>query len=124
SQHVTTRPPSATPPSFPSAQFDSGSGTSDVLETVCQQGLVEGLFPKIEGVENFFVLYDDPSRTSYKRYNWKAESPSESIWLVDPKREPTPLEDDEESLIVQSFKKSTWFPRLIVPAEVRDKLTK
>lgn len=73
-------------------------------------------------VAQYFVIYDDPARTSYKRYDWSAESAEESIWLLGSGKPARPLEDDEESTIVQAFRSRRYFPRLIVPARVRDEL--
>jgi HD superfamily phosphohydrolase len=67
----------------------------------------------------YFVAYDEPSRTSYKTYDWRPESSDDSIWLVEDDGQEHPLEADEDSTIVQAFKNKRYFPRLIVPPEVR-----
>ena len=97
-------------------------GTQAIVERA--RGLVAKMYPKAPEAVDHFVLYDDPIRTSYKRYDWKSESGDESIWLVGRGKKETPLEDDDESTIIQSFKSKRYFPRLIVPREVRDELVK
>ncbi|MCB8821924.1 HD domain-containing protein [Microvirga rosea] len=72
---------------------------------------------------DYFVMYDEPSRTSYKTYDWKPESSEDSIWLVGGGKNAVPLEADNESTIIQAFKNRRYFPRMIVPPEVRDSLT-
>lgn len=86
--------------------------------------LVARMYPDAPEAVEHFVLYDEPSRTSYKRYDWKSESRDESIWLVGRGKKEAPLEDDDDSTIIQSFKSKRYFPRLIVPSEVRQKLLK
>jgi HD superfamily phosphohydrolase len=71
---------------------------------------------------DYFVAYDEPDRTSYKIYDWRAESADDSIWLVEDSGEEHPLESDHESTIVQAFKNKRYFPRLIVPEPVRERL--
>jgi HD superfamily phosphohydrolase len=73
-------------------------------------------------VVDYFVAYDGPERTSYKIYDWRPESADDSIWLVDDSGEEHPLEGDHDSTIVQAFKNKRYFPRLIVPEGVRDRL--
>ena len=73
----------------------------------------------------YLVAMDEPERTSYKIYDWKPESPDESIWLVNEMAGPgNPLENDVDSTIVHAFRAKRYFPRLIVPKEVRDALRK
>ncbi|WP_157944572.1 HD domain-containing protein [Mangrovicella endophytica] len=67
-----------------------------------------------------YVAVDDPSRTSYKGYNYTPESPDESIWLTGGGERDLPLEDVSNSAIVNAFKQKTYFPRLVVLPEVRD----
>ena len=75
-----------------------------------------------EAVE-YLVALDEPERTSYKIYDWKPESADESIWLINEMAGPgNPLENDDDSTIVQAFRAKRYFPRLIVPKEVRDAL--
>ncbi|NWG26338.1 MAG: HD domain-containing protein [Pseudorhodoplanes sp.] len=83
------------------------------------------LYPEAEGwhsSQEHFVRYDDPTRTSYKVYDWRPESTADSIWLVAEDGSATPLENDEKSPIVQAFKGKRYFDRIIVPPEVRRKL--
>lgn len=35
-----------------------------------------------EELVSYYLLLDDPDRTSYKRYDWKTESRRDSIWMV------------------------------------------
>lgn len=79
-------------------------------------------YPGCPDAAEYFVLYDDPNRTSYKRYDWNPESAGESIWLVGEGADPCPLEDEASSTIAQSFKAARYFPRLVVPPSVRDAL--
>jgi uncharacterized protein len=78
-----------------------------------------------DDVAEYFVAIDEPERTSYKIYDWKPESADDSIWLInETTRQGNPLESDDESTIVQAFRAKRYFPRLIIPEEVRDALTK
>ncbi len=86
--------------------------------------LTKSMYKNIEGAENHLVAFDSPTRTSYKRYNWKPESDSESIWLLDGNGGPLPLEDFEGSPIIQSFRKGVWPTRLFVMPDVREALIK
>jgi HD superfamily phosphohydrolase len=70
----------------------------------------------------FYVLVDEPERTSYKQYDWRTEEPDESIWIVGMPTPPTPVEKYASSKIVQGLKDTRYFPRLIVIDEVRKKL--
>jgi uncharacterized protein len=86
--------------------------------------LVRKLYPSIPDAADYFVLTDDPSRISYKGYDFKPESHDESIWLVGKGKQPTPLENDSDSHIIQAFKSKRFFSRLYMPAEIREELTK
>jgi len=77
---------------------------------------------KSDEAAHHFVLVDEPSRTSYKTYDWRAEAVDESIWLVGGIKPPTPLEADDESTIVSAFRNKRYFPRIVVLPEVRDRL--
>lgn len=70
----------------------------------------------------YYVALDEPSRTSYKGYDFNPDSPDESIWLTGSGKIDRPLEDDPDSVIVKALKGKTYFPRLIVLSEVREKL--
>lgn len=98
--------------------------TSKFLES---QALVEKarrLTGEIYGAENidYYVMTDEPSRTSYKGYDWRPDTPDELIWLIGGDREPCPLEDEEENAIVRAFKVRKHFQRLVLPGEIRDRL--
>jgi uncharacterized protein len=71
-----------------------------------------------------FVIIDEPQRTSYKRYDWRAAVPDESIWLVGGPRKPSPIEEEDKSKIITALKDTKYFQRLVFPAEIRDKLQK
>jgi hypothetical protein len=71
---------------------------------------------------HFYVLVDQPERTSYKQYDWRTEQPDESIWIVESPHKATPVEKYESSRIVQGLKETNYFSRLIVTDEVRKKL--
>jgi hypothetical protein len=69
---------------------------------------------------DLYVIVDEPERTSYRTYSWNPESTLDSIWLVGPRIQPHPIEMDEGSRIIEGLKRTRFFPRLIVPREVRD----
>jgi hypothetical protein len=71
---------------------------------------------------DFYVYDDEPSRTSYKTYDWKADSANESIWIIEEGGKAHPLEDFGRSKIVQGIKDARYFPRLMMPKEVRELL--
>ena len=69
-----------------------------------------------------YVVIDEPKRTSYKWYNWREEDRvDESIWIVGLDK-PQPIESYKRSRIVQGLKETQYLPRLLVTAEVRDRL--
>ncbi|NKL23488.1 HD domain-containing protein [Rhizobium leguminosarum] len=82
------------------------------------------LTAKIVGHEiaPYYVALDEPSRTSYKGYDFNPDSPDESIWLTGAGKRDRPLEDDPDSVIVKALRGKTYFPRLIVLSDVREKL--
>ena len=71
---------------------------------------------------SYYVSVDEPDRTSYKRYDWRSESPDESIWLIGEGRDPKPIEENPQSKIVSALKETKYFHRLVFPAEIRAKL--
>lgn len=71
---------------------------------------------------NYYVSVDEPSRTSYKRYNFKPDGASESIWIMGDKREAKPIEEDEGTKLVPALIDAYHAHRLIYPEEIRDKL--
>lgn len=83
-----------------------------------------GMTAKFVGEEfaSYYVALDEPSRTSYKGYDFNPDSPDESIWLTGAGKRDRPLEDDPDSVIVKALKGKTYFPRLIILPEVRDLL--
>jgi uncharacterized protein len=81
------------------------------------------LYPSLgDEVVTHFVMVDEPNRTSYKTYDWKAEAADESIWLIGGSKPSRPLEGDDESTIVNAFRNKRYFPRIIVLPQVRDRL--
>lgn len=71
---------------------------------------------------DYYVCQDDPSRTSYKTYDWRPDSANDSIWINE-KGLVRPLEDHGRSNIVQALKDKWYFPRLMVPKEIRPHLS-
>lgn len=82
------------------------------------------LFPNVPDAEEYFVTVDDPSRVSYKGYDWGNEAADESVWLTGGGKKELPLEAKGESAIVDALRGRMYLPRLIVPSVVREKLTK
>lgn len=70
----------------------------------------------------YYVVVDTPDRTSYKIYDWRSESPDESIWLTGDDRDPKPVEEDPQSTIVAGLKATRYFQRLVFPEEIREAL--
>ena len=88
------------------------------------QGIATEMYPEVKDAARRFVMWDSPDRTSYKFYDWKPERPSESIWLVGGSKPEMPIEADGESTIIGALRDRRKFDRLIMPEEVRKKLTK
>lgn len=63
----------------------------------------------------YYVQIDEPSRVSYKRYDWLAERPDESIFMTGGGQKPLPIEEDKASVIVPALKQARSFHRLILP---------
>ena len=95
---------------------------TDELRDKARALAIERLDHVDESNVTYYVGIDQPERTSYKRYDWRAESSEESIWMIGEGREPCPIEDDDSSRIVAGLKETRYFPRLIVPEEIRDEL--
>jgi hypothetical protein len=70
----------------------------------------------------FYVFLDEPDRTSYKRYDWRSESPDESIFLAMDGGKGTPIEENPHSKIVAALKETKYFHRLIIPEEIKASL--
>lgn len=96
--------------------------TSSMLEQAKE--LTSALMPDTEHAADYYVMYDDSKRTSYKTYNWKPDAPNESIWLTGGGKEDRPIESDDESGLISALRNVRRFDRLIVLDEVRDKLLK
>lgn len=71
---------------------------------------------------DYYVCPDYPQRTSYKTYDWKPDSANDSIWIIEDTGKAEPLEDHGRSRIVQGLKETKYFPRLVMPKEVRELL--
>ena len=71
---------------------------------------------------DYYVMIDEPSRTSYKSYNWSPESADDSIWLIGKGKEPRPIEAERERSVLEGLRQQRYFSRLIVPDVVRDAL--
>ena len=71
---------------------------------------------------DYYVQIDEPSRVSYKRYDWLAERPDESIFMTGGGRKPLPIEEDTGSAIVPALKATRYFHRLILPDFARDEM--
>ena len=71
----------------------------------------------------YYVSVDEPSRTSYRRYNFKPnEGAAESIWIMGDKRDPKPIEEEEGTKLVPALINAYHAHRLIYPEEIRDEL--
>lgn len=81
-------------------------------------------FSDLSDAGAYLVAIDEPSRTSYKGYDFGRDAFDESIWLTGDGKADRPLEDTDESKIVSALKQVRYFPRLVVPKVVKDELTK
>lgn len=75
-----------------------------------------------EAAVHYYVHLDEPERTSYRRYDWRAERPDESIFLTGGGKKPCPIEDDKDNAIVSALRDTRYFHRLILPDFARDRL--
>ncbi|WP_437491952.1 hypothetical protein WME75_16665 [Sorangium sp. So ce1014] len=86
----------------------------------------KSLTKRLLGVDDttvdYYVSVDEPGRTSYKQYDWRSESPDESIWLVGEGPDPRPLEENPQSRIVAALKDTKYFHRLVFPEEIKASL--
>lgn len=73
------------------------------------------------GTVDHYVTVDEPSRTSYKLYDWLSPRPDESIWLNGGGQKPCAIEN-EDSEMIAALKKKRYFHRLVFPVEIRDQL--
>lgn len=87
------------------------------------QELVKKTFPYVKNdTARYYISVDEPSRTSYKRYDWRRETPDESIWMISSDRPPCTIEDEQQTKLVSALKDTKYFHRLIFPAEIRQEL--
>lgn len=70
----------------------------------------------------YYVCEDAPERLSYKKYDWTPESPDDSIWIIRSDGKGIPIEDDERSPVLNGLRTRKYFPRLMIPAEIRELL--
>ena len=87
--------------------------------------LTKKQMPDIDQVDEYYVVIDDPTRTSYNKYDWKPEGPNNSIWLTGGESgKDCPIEDSDESGLIGALKNPRHFERLFVTSEVRKLLLK
>jgi HD superfamily phosphohydrolase len=68
----------------------------------------------------YYVTVDEPSRTSYKLYDWRTTAPDESIWIVSGQSaEPIEKLDNQ---IIGALRNKKYFHRMIFPPEIRESL--
>ncbi len=70
---------------------------------------------------DYYVTVDEPSRTSYKLYDWLSPGSDESIWLQGGSGKPQAIEH-EDSEMIAALKRKRYFHRLVFPAEIREEL--
>lgn len=80
---------------------------------------LESLCETVDAAKAYFVSTDEPSRTSYKRYDWLGTKPDESIFILEDDGSHFLIEDYPRSNIAQGLKATKYFHRLVVPASVR-----
>ena len=83
----------------------------------------------IEGITeetvHYYVGVDEPTRLSYKRYDFKPEEgATESIWITGDNRSSRPIEQEEEAKFLPALMKIYHPHRLIFPEEIRNELLK
>lgn len=71
---------------------------------------------------DLYVTIDEPSRTSYKRYDWRSETPDESIWLIGGSQKSVALENEEGNSIIDGLKRTNYLHRIIFPQEILGKV--
>lgn len=81
------------------------------------------LYAGYDAAEEYLFAHDDPSRTSYKHYDWKADATTQSIWLTGEGKEDRPIESDDESGLISALKAARRFDRIFVDKEIRGSLT-
>jgi uncharacterized protein len=86
------------------------------------RALTQTSLPHVDaGTVDYYVTVDEPSRTSYKLYDWLSPGSDESIWLLGGGQSPRAIEN-EDSEMIAALKKKRYFHRLVFPAEIRDRL--
>jgi hypothetical protein len=89
------------------------------LETRARSLAIDALDHVDDTTAHYYVYVDRPERTSYKQYNWDPEKPDESIWIVDDDAT-VPVDEYAKSKIIAGLKDTRYFPRLVVPSQIRD----
>lgn len=86
------------------------------------RSLTQTLLPYVDAsTVDYYVTIDEPSRTSYKLYDWLSPGSDESIWLLGGGQSPRAIEN-EDSEMIAALKKKRYFHRLVFPVEIRDRL--
>jgi HD superfamily phosphohydrolase len=101
--------------------YDDYKNFSEILQKAKDIAIENVPLIDVSNVDHY-VCDDAAERTSYKTYDWKADSANESIWIVGANGKAEPIEDHARSTIIQGLKKTRYFPRIMMPAEVRDAL--
>jgi len=78
---------------------------------------------KTEDEAGYYVTLDEPTRTSVKNYDWRASDDVAAIWMVGCGKPPCPVQDEDDSWIVNALKGVREFRRLLLPKEIKEKLT-
>lgn len=106
---------------FKTLEIKEEEDDKDQLIRLAQQLACKALGLDEEAV-GYYVCADNPSRTSYKRYDWRSTKPDESIWMVGGDRPERPIEHERQSEIVDAVLRTKFFPRLVFPEEIRAEL--
>ncbi|HEU0037129.1 MAG TPA: HD domain-containing protein [Kofleriaceae bacterium] len=76
-----------------------------------------------EKTKHLYVRIDEPTRISYRTYDWRTENPDESIWICGGTKN-MPIEAHPGSKIIDGLRDTNYFPRLVFASEIRDELLK
>jgi hypothetical protein len=88
------------------------------LQHLIEQWVEAKVTSKSSALVKYYVVMDEPTRTSYKRYDWRGKNRDESIWMMGGDKEEIPIEDDS-SEIIAGLKQPRHFRRLLFPHEVQ-----
>jgi HD superfamily phosphohydrolase len=96
-------------------------GDSIALKQHAEQ-LVSQQFPWLDrDTVSYYVVTDEPSRTGYKRYDWRREASDESIWMCGGSMDACPIEE-EGNKIIGALKEARHFQRIMLPREIHAQL--